>query len=219
MKRSLVALAAAAIAAVGCNTAPPATPAGASSVAGASPPQGPHIVGTVLVAGAGTEKKPPVQGGAVYLEDAPKQQGVATMATVLVDHKEFTPFLSVITTGATVTFGNKDGVVHHVFSPDIPGWDTGNLQKGQTSQRTFDAPGPVALLCNIHPEMLAYVLVVPSTYFGTLAADGTYFITNVPPGTYRATAWAPRMKPVTQSVTVPAEGPVTANFELSGTTN
>ena len=113
-----------------------------------------------------------------------------------------------------MTFGNKDALTHHVFSPDVPGWDTGYLQKNETATRRFQAPGAVALLCNIHPEMLGYVLVIPSTYFGKVGADGKYVIANVPPGTYKAVAWAPRMQTTTQSVTVSATGVVTANFEL-----
>jgi plastocyanin len=152
----------------------------------------------------------------VYIEDAPRQPGVATTAAINVDHKVFSPFISVITTGGTVTFGNKDSLSHHVFSPDLPKWDTGYLQRNDTAQRTFDSPGAVALLCNIHPEMLAYVLVVPSTFFAKLGDDGAYSIPNVPPGTYRVTAWVPRMPTATQSITVAdgGGGAATANFEL-----
>jgi plastocyanin len=157
---------------------------------------------------------PPTSGGVVYLEDAPKQPGVAMSATVDVDHKVFSPLIAVITTGGTVTFGNKDALTHHVFSPDVAQWDTGYLRKDETAVRRFESPGAIALLCNIHPEMLGYVLVIPSTYFGKLAVDGGYVIASVPPGTYRATAWAPRMPPVTQSVTIGQAGMTTANFEL-----
>ena len=152
----------------GCNANPaPAsptagTPSGASPAASfKAPPAGPRIVGTVLLSSTG---KAPT-GGVVYLEDAPRQPGMATTAAIDVDHKDFLPFIAVIATGGTVTFGNKDALTHHVFSPDLPGWDTGYLQKGDTARRTFDAPGPFALLCNIHPEMLGYVLVIPSTIF------------------------------------------------------
>jgi plastocyanin len=202
---------AAAAAGVGCNPAPaPASPvSGAQAVV--SPPPGPALVGTVLVSSTG---KAPAGGGVVYLEDAPKQPGVATTAAIDVFHKEFTPFISVITTGGKVTFGNKDALTHHVFSPDVQKWDTGYLQKNDTSGKTFDTPGPVALLCNIHPEMLGYLLVIPSSYFGKVGADGKYVISNPPPGTYRVTAWAPRLQPSTLSVTVDPTKPVTVNFEL-----
>ena len=86
----------------------------------------------------------------------------------------------------------------------------------QTSQRKFDAPkGGIALLCNVHPEMLGYLLVIPSTYFGKVGAvDGKYAIAEVPPGTYKATVWVPRVPPVTHSVTVGPTGTVTSDFSL-----
>jgi plastocyanin len=214
--RMTVTLVAAAIG--GCNGTPaPASPASGVpsnvSPAGSSKESltGPRIVGTVLLSTTGHA---PPGGGVVYLEDAPKEPGVATTAAINVHHKEFSPFISVITTGGTVTFGNKDALTHHVFSPDLQQWDTGYLGKNDTAGRTFDSPGAVALLCNIHPEMLGYVLVIASTYFGKLGSDGKYVIASVPPGTYKATAWAPRMPTKTQSVTVGPTGAVTANFEL-----
>jgi plastocyanin len=206
-----------AMAGFGCNGNPaPASTPSAVFLASRPSPAGPRIVGTILLSSTG---KAPA-GGVVYLEDAPRQPGVATTATVDVNRKEFSPFIAVVTTGGSVTFGNKDALTHHVFSPDVPGWDTGYLQKNEIAHRTFDSPGSYALLCNIHPEMLGYLLVIPSTYFGKMGADGGYVIANVPPGTFKATAWAPRMPTATQSVTVGPSGTVTANFELHpATTN
>lgn len=201
----------------GCQPAAPRSAAQPAERPLPPPPEGPWIIGRVVVGGAGPEKKPP-RGGVVYLEDAPKQPGVATATTIEIDHKDFSPFISVITTGGIATFANKDSMMHHVFSTDIAKWDTGNLAQNVTSQRTFDTVGPVALLCNIHQEMLGYLYVVPSTYFGTVNVDGTYVIQNVPPGRYQATAWAPRMLTVTQSVTVGTSGESLADFELVAAT-
>jgi plastocyanin len=218
MFRTTVALA---VAGFGCNSRPaPASPASGlpSAASSTAPSVSPSIVGTVLLSSTG---KAPAGGGVVYLQDAPKQPGVATAAAIDVQHKQFSPFISVITTGGTVTFGNKDALTHHVFSPEIQNWDTGYLQKNHTAVRTFESPGAIALLCNIHPEMLGYLLVIPSTSFGKLGADGKYVIANLAPGAYAATAWAPRMLTGTQSVTVGPTGAVTANFELqpADTTN
>ncbi len=199
---------------LGCNANPaPANPGGSLQAAPAKSakiPPGPRITG-ILTASTGD---PWTGGGVVYLEDAPKQPGVATSTEVDIHNKVFNPFIAVVTTNATVTFGNKDALTHHVFSPDIPNWDTGYLHKNETSSRKFDAPGAVALLCNIHPEMVGYVLVIPSTYFGNVGSDGKYLIPNVPPGTYKATAWVPRLPAVTQSVSVGASGATTANFAV-----
>jgi plastocyanin len=216
-RRQLVRLASVVVggAFLGCNATPgPASPAGAAPpAAGAAktPAPAPRIVGTVLSA----TTHEPIRGGAVvYLEDAPKLPGVATAATMDVDHKEFRPVIAVVTTGGTVTFGNRDALTHHVFSPDIQQWDTGYLRKNDTAGRTFETPGAIAVLCNIHPEMIGYVLVIPSTSFSMVGPEGRYAIAGVPPGTYRATAWAPHMQPATQSVTVGSLGPATVAFEL-----
>jgi plastocyanin len=212
--RAVLGLAAAAVT-LGCNNTPAPASAARGQLAGERsrelPPPGSRIVGVVLLSSTG---KPPTRGGVVYIEDAAKQEGVATTAAINIDHKEFTPFISVITTGGKVTFGNKDGLAHHVFSTDAPTWDTGYLRKNEAVAKTFDSPGAVALLCNIHPEMLGYLLVIPSTYFGKVGADGSYAVANVPPGTYRVTAWAPRAPRATQSIMVGPAGVVTANFSL-----
>jgi hypothetical protein len=88
------------------------------------------------------------------------------------------------------------------------------LKHGHPVTKTFDSPGPIALLCNIHPEMLGYVLVIPSTSFGKIDSNGAYAIGDVPPGTYKATVWVPRAPTVTQSVTVSAGSPVTLDFTV-----
>ncbi len=202
------------LAAAGCNGAP----APSAPVSGAAPPTAPapapanpSIVGTVLLS---TTHKPAPLGGVVYIDDAPRQPGKLMAADIAIHHKEFTPFIAVLTAGGRATFENTDPVPHHVFSPDVKGWDTGFLKKGEPVARTFDTPGPVALLCNIHPEMLGYLLVIPSTYFGKIGPDGKYVIEGVPPGTYKATAWVPRAPTVTEPVTVSAGGEVTEDFEV-----
>ena len=179
----------------------------------ASPPKviAPSIKGALTSA---STKELWTNGGVVYLEDAPKEVGVAMTATVEMRKREFVPEIAVITNGGSVSFTNREALTHHVFSPDIPNWNTGYLKKDDTIDRRFDNPGSYGLLCNIHTEMVGYVLVIPSTYFGRVTPGGEYAIGNVPAGTYQVTAWAPRTKPVTQSVTVGASGPTTVNFEL-----
>ena len=154
-------------------------------------------------------------GGVVYIADASvKQPGVATSASIKIKSKEFNPFISVVTTGGTVDFANPDPLTHHIFSPDGETWDTGNLPQQGSVSRKFDTAGPYTLLCNLHPEMVGYLVVIPSTYFGMVATDGWYAIADVPTGTYQVTAWVPHAKSVTETVTVPLSGDVTANFEL-----
>ncbi len=198
---------------LGCNSQPsPSSPSAQQAPASPTAPAiHPAVVGTVTWTPE-TTRKPT---GVVYVEDAAaKQPGAAMAADIYIKNKELTPFIAVVTAGGTVTFANRDALTHHVFSPELPGWDTGYLTKDQTTTKRFDAAGSYSMLCNIHPEMLSYLVVIPSTYFGKIGPDGKYAIGDLPPGTYRLTAWGPRMQPATSSVTVSATGPTRADFEL-----
>ena len=197
-------------------------------VAGCSPtPKAPSTQGSAPASSPATTAPPSIAGrvvwtpettrqpsGVVYVEDAARDPSVATTVTIAVKNKDLTPFVAVMATGGTATFANRDALTHHVFSPELPGWDTGYLGKDQTTTKRFDSPGAYSLLCNIHPEMLSYLVVVPSTAFGIVGRDGRYAIASLPPGNYRLRAWGPRMQPVTQSVTVGTSGTARADFEL-----
>jgi len=76
----------------------------------------------------------------------------------------------------------------------------------------FDTTGVVPLLCNVHPEMSAFIVVVPTPYYAEVDASGAYKIENVPDGSYTVTAWREGMK--TQSKPVSVAGTANADFTL-----
>jgi plastocyanin len=172
--------------------------------------QGGRIVGTVGTTPWRAIKK----GAVVYIEDAPKQPGVGMAAAVDNHDMAFVPFISVLTVGGTITFGNTDPLVHNVLSPDAERWDLGSIVQNGAVAKQFDHAGAYTLLCNLHQNMLGYVVVSPSSYFAKTTPEGKYAIAGVPPGTYRVTAWAPRLAPSTQLVTVAAAGDTVANFSV-----
>jgi plastocyanin len=152
-------------------------------------------------------------GGVVYLEDAPRESGTS-LSGVLDNHDmAFLPSIVVIVAGGSVIFTNTDPVTHNVFSPDNEKWNLGEIPQNGSAVRRFDTPGNYAVLCNLHPSMIAYLVVAPTSYFARTSPEGVYAIKNVPDGTYHVTAWVPRLKPVTQAVTV-GSGETTANFDL-----
>lgn len=106
----------------------------------------------------------------------------------------FQPHILIAQVGATVEFLNSDSVRHNVFWPAIGGnkkmmHNLGTWPKGQTRTFVFDTPGVVPLLCNVHPEMSAYIIVAPTPYYGQTDGAGNFRIANVPDGTYTVTAW------------------------------
>jgi len=45
------------------------------------------------------------------------------------------------------------------------------------------------LLCNIHENMSAYILVLQNPWFSLVAADGRFNLDNVPDGNYTLVLW------------------------------
>jgi plastocyanin len=152
-------------------------------------------------------------GGVVYLEDGPREPGVSPSGTLDNHDMAFVPTIVVIAAGGSVIFTNTDPMTHNVFSPDGDKWNLGEIPQNTSVVKRFDAPGNYTVLCNLHPSMLAYLVVSPSTYFGRTDPDGRFVIKNVPAGTYHLTAWVPRLKPVTQAVAVTGSE-ATVNFDL-----
>ena len=145
------------------------------------------------------------------LDVAPALTPPPEPVVVAQDHEEFKPFVTAIVTGTRVSFPNEDKVAHHVFSQskaksfEIPRY------RGQPKDTIlFDQPGVVALGCNIHDWMLAYIVVVNTPYFAKSAADGLVPLNKLPPGRYKLEVWHPRVKEmITRDVTVSADNPAT----------
>jgi len=152
-----------------------------------------------------------VQGGspsAVILEPVPAKAFPPSNQTVAIDQRglKFVPMLIVIQEGTTVEFRNGDTVSHNIFWPNISGdkklgHNLGTAPSGQSQKFKFTTPGNISVLCNIHPEMSANIIVSPSPYFAQTDATGAFSINEVPEGTYKATVWR-KGKATTVNVTV-----------------
>jgi plastocyanin len=108
-------------------------------------------------------------------------------------NKMFEPHLLVVPAGSTVEFPNYDPWFHNVFS--VSGskrFDLGLYGAGVQKAVRFDRAGVSYLFCDIHPEMMAVVLTVDSTYFGVSDNSGHISIGNVPPGKYLLHVWHAR---------------------------
>ncbi len=128
---------------------------------------------------------------------------------------KFAPHVLPVLEGTTVEFLNSDTVTHNVFSPDAcaPKFNLGTWPKGETKSHTFAKPCFAAILCMIHPEMEAFVAVLPTPYFSVTDASGAYSIVDVPDGSYTVKVWHPKLKPTEKAVVV--KGATTADFELA----
>ena len=85
----------------------------------------------------------------------------------------------------------------------------------------FDKSGVVTLGCNIHDQMVGWVLAVDTPYYARAsAATGKAQLDNVPPGTYTLRTWHARLPvgapALEQALTVPAAGMATAAVRMTG---
>jgi plastocyanin len=108
---------------------------------------------------------------------------------------KFIPSVLVVPVGATVEFDNDDAGAHNVRWPSIGGQtrfghNLGNFGAGQKATWKFEHAGVVPLMCTMHPDMSAYIIVTPSPYYAqTDQILGDFFIQNVPDGQYKAFVW------------------------------
>ena len=155
-----------------------------------------------------------VSGGSdvyVYVENlAATATGTASMKQ---EGKQFVPRVLVVQKGTRVDFPNRDAIFHNVFSltPDNS-FDLGSYPQGELRSVKMSRPGVVNVYCNMHSQMVGYILVVPGSHYVRAAADGSFRLT-VPPGHHRIVAWAPNAKPIAKEVDVGSET-VSMQFEL-----
>ena len=120
-----------------------------------------------------------------------RSPGAAEIAQV---NKTFTPTVTVVQTGGSVSFPNRDTVRHQVYSFSPAKVFELRLYAGvPTAPVVFDKAGLVALGCNIHDRMVAYVMVVDSPWFGKSDGSGQVKIEGLPAGEYKVAVWHPRM--------------------------
>ncbi len=128
----------------------------------------------------------------------------------------FNPHVLPVLVGTTVKFPNNDNVRHNVFSPSkAKKLNLGTYGSGVVREVTFDKLGSVALLCNVHAEMSAFVIVLENPYFALTGSDGKFTIKGVPPGTYIIKTWHEKLKGKKQEVEVNKGETVTLDFNLS----
>lgn len=152
---------------------------------------------------------------AVYVDAIPGKEFPAPAKHITIDQKQmkFVPHVAVVQKGTTVDFLNSDPVGHNVYWPSVRDLVSGSANKklahnlgtwpkGETKPFQFNDLGVASLLCNVHPEMSGYVVIVPTPYFAVTDKDGDFVIKDVPAGKYTLKTWSEEGKPVTQTVEI-----------------
>ena len=134
----------------------------------------------------------PLADAVVMLEPASGRLPVSPMSGVQIAQvrRQFTPQVTVVTVGTPVTFPNNDTVRHHVYSfSPVKTFELKLYAGVPNTPVVFDKPGIAVLGCNIHDQMVAWVVVVDTPLHARSGAAGKAQIDAVPPGNYRLRAW------------------------------
>lgn len=150
-----------------------------------------------------------------FTSDAPKQ-----IALLNQRDESFEPRVLPVVQGQSVRFPNQDPIYHNVFSVSpLATFDLGQYKASDEPRSvTFDRAGLVPVYCNIHPQMLSYVVVLENDAFATTLADGRFAIEGLPAGRDLVLhAWTPGAQRVSVSLRVEAGQTATIDLRLEQT--
>ncbi len=155
----------------------------------------------------------------VYLEQVGENNFDPPKEHPVMDQKKLTfiPHVLPILRGTTVDFLNSDDVKHNIFSPDETAdkFNLGTYAKGVVKKQTFNKLGEAAVLCNVHSEMEAFIVVLANPYFAKTDRTGNFKIENIPPGKYTLKTWHDKKESLSQEVTVEAGKTTALNLTLT----
>lgn len=180
--------------------------------AGPAPLDASAIEGQVVVKSARDNSN-----AVIYIDRIPGKTFAPPSVPVILDQVNltFVPHILPVLAGTKVAFPNSDDIRHNVFSPTPASrFNLGTYPKSTTKYYVFDKPGPVTLLCNVHAEMSAYVIVTETPYFAVSDKAGKFALKDVPPGKYVLKVWHERARPASMEVVVGDNRTVNVTFEL-----
>lgn len=127
--------------------------------------------------------------------------------TVSQQDLQFHPFLTIVPVGADVSFPNFDNTKHHVYSfSPAKRFELKLFAKDQSRTVHFDKPGVVALGCNIHDQMSAFIVVTDSAWTARTNAQGMVAFNDAPNAPGRLTVWAAYLRAPGGTVQQPIAG-------------
>jgi hypothetical protein len=135
--------------------------------------------------------------------------------SILQRGRRFTPRVLAVGPGTPVAFRNLDNVYHATFSVSAAKrFDLGRRMPGRSDTVVFARPGVINLHCEIHPDMLGYIVVTPNHAFARPDAAGRYRLPKLPAGAYTVHAFHPRRSEIQRTVEMPPRGDVTLDLSF-----
>ena len=134
----------------------------------------------------------------VYVEDVSgRWSGEGEVAVLDQIDKEYVPHVMPVLVGTTVRLRNSDPELHnvHTYFKKETVLNVSLPFQGQTADaNVFDEPGTYVVLCDVHTEMSAYIVVFENPYFTKPDEEGLYAIEGLAAGNYTVVMYDPEEK-------------------------
>ncbi len=167
-----------------------------------------------------------VEDAVVYVEQIPDQlerrltrrgwfAPKPKLPRIVQSHLRFVPRVLAVPVGTAVEFQNLDGVYHNAFSVSASKrFDLGRYPPGALDTVAFEHVGVLNLHCDLHPDEIGYVVVVPNHAWARPDSLGRFTLTKLPQGKYTIRAWHPGRGELRREVEIPPHGGVTLELRL-----
>src|SRR3954454_19657565 len=139
----------------------------------------------------------PVRDAVVTLYPAGTAHPAHAGGRFLISQKDlqFHPFLTIVPVGADVSFPNFDPTRHHVYSfSAAKKFELKLFARDQSRTVHFDKAGVVALGCNIHDQMSAFIFVTDTAWTARTNAQGVAAFADAPNAPARVAVWHPYLR-------------------------
>jgi plastocyanin len=152
----------------------------------------------------------------VYISQGLTGNEAVSTQPVQLDQKgcQYVPHVVAVDAGQHMKILNSDQTLHNIHPQTTKNseWNKSQLVGAPPLDVTWtNEEVAIPVKCNVHPWMLAYIVVVKGPY-GVSDDSGSFKLDNVPPGAYTLTAWHETYGTQTQNVTVAAGKPATVSF-------
>ena len=154
----------------------------------------------------------------VWIEGPRRASGAGGPLKMIQESKRFAPRVLIVPRQGTVDFPNNDPIFHNVFSVSGENrFDLGLYRSGATKSRSFAEPGLVRVYCNIHPQMVGFLMVVDSEFAAITDKSGSFRFDDVPAGTWTLKAWHEEGTETSVPLLVPlaSNSPLTVSIDTS----
>jgi hypothetical protein len=137
------------------------------------------------------------------------------MPRLVLSDLRFSPRVLVVAAGTQAEFENRGSLYHKVFG--VSGTKRFALGKGipgGIDTLTFAHAEFISLFCEIHPEEIGFIAVVPNHAFAHPDSTGAFVLPELPNGRYTVKAWLPGVGETSRGVEIRKRGDVNVQLKF-----